>query len=293
MGVLEEVRNQQVYVGDNIKQYAIIQFIDSGATYKDLCPDCTCTITVSNNADGVIITDDPTTELSQGLFSYKTTTTYFNPSQSYFAVFNCTSGTYGSGLAHSQVDILDKPPLSSGLKPMLDTPASIEPQGLLGDMLNQLIGGGAGDIIEGIIDGVEDPIATLLGLPTAIVTLYNGLIDIIVNFSLLFGQFIGIIFLMFKSPSLGFKALINLFWEILKPLITLVAVPIVLYEFYIISFKAMPQPIDQMFKTILDAQITIIMTFKKIIDTMLEYLMMIINLTLNIIKTIGSLTPGT
>lgn len=288
MGQISEIKNQQIYLGDNIKQYALIQYIDSGASYTDLCPDCTCSLDILNKVDGLILDDAVTTELSQGLFAYKTTSDYFSQSQTYHTIFNCTSVLYGSGLAYSQVDILDSPPLQTGLRPQQDTPVLIGTQSIIGDVINGLIGGGTGDIIDSIIGRIDDPIGSILGLPKALQDMYNAMIELIAGTIYFFIKFAGILLLLLTSPADGLKAMISLFWEYLRPLITWMAVPIVLYEFYIITFKAINQPFEQALKTLLEAQLTIIGVFKKIIDEAIRYVMILINLVIN---AIGAINP--
>lgn len=278
VGSIEEIKNQDIYMGDYIKQYAIIQYVDNGATYTDLCQDCSCTITISNNKYGEILNNAQTQEINTGLFGYKTEHGLFYSEQTYYALFNCTSIEYGQGLAYSQVNILTNNQVNTGLSPnsenIITTTQSIQSEQ---------------SFLDKVLERLDKSLNSITNMPSQVLKIFEMMFDTLIFFGDTLDTFTHILYLAVYNPVDGFKVMLSLFWNLFKPFIYYLSAPIILYEFYIISFVAIKQPWDKMFSSIIEAQIKIIITIKNVFDQMLNYIMIIINLIINIIKAL----PGT
>lgn len=280
MGVTE-IESQNIYLNDHIKQYAVIRNVVDGVVYDELCNDCTCTLTVRNAQRQVILTDASTTEESQGLFVYRTFNPLFQTEASYYAYYNCTSVSYGSGIVYSQINIHQDNRESSQILPNDGAPSPIAPTGIIGDTITEIIDRiGFGKVIEGIIE-----------TPKFLTDLYDGLINILASLILFFGKFIGILIEMLTTPSTGFKSLIEFIWTYFEPLIVAFGAPIVLYEFYVITFKVIQKDFIKGLDELLKAQLNIINAFRGVIDVSLRYIMMVVNVTIDMLKVIASAIP--
>ena len=108
MGQLSELKYQRVSYGADIKQYAVVQKVSvQGANYYIPCEDCTCTITVTDELNNVLVNGETCTNEENGLYTYPLTGSGYNIKQLYSLKHYCISPTYGNGTVISSMEVAE------------------------------------------------------------------------------------------------------------------------------------------------------------------------------------------
>ena len=107
IGQMQELDYQRVDHNGKIKQYAIVEEIGDAA-FRYPCPDCTCTLTMTDSEGFVIKNSEPCTDELNGLFTNVLYESNLHASQTYELRHYCISATYGNGTVISSLQIDSK-----------------------------------------------------------------------------------------------------------------------------------------------------------------------------------------
>lgn len=104
IGQMQELDFQRVDYNGKIKQYAIVEEVGD-TVFRYPCPDCTCTLTMSDSEGFVIKNSEPCTDEDNGLFTNILYENNLQAAQTYELRHYCISPTYGNGTVISYLKI--------------------------------------------------------------------------------------------------------------------------------------------------------------------------------------------
>jgi len=104
VGQLQEIDFQRVDYGGKIKQYAIVEEIGETA-FRYPCPDCTCTLTMTDSEGFVIKNAETCTDEKDGLFTNILFEDNLHVAQTYQLRHFCISPVYGNGTVISGLQL--------------------------------------------------------------------------------------------------------------------------------------------------------------------------------------------